>query len=109
MQGLGTTIDLPASEDVESLAVHDEHTGRSISPILAAATQSADVNAFRAAVNCVGSRVAGLSKDLLRFNNFVNLCLGGIRFGINDINAGGPDPGDDEVAPFQESVPSQRR
>src|SRR6476661_9576013 len=35
MQGLGTTIDLPASADLKGLAVHDEDTGRPIGTVLA--------------------------------------------------------------------------
>src|SRR6202158_1504678 len=54
VQVLGTTIDFPASEDIEGLAVHDEDAGRSIGAILAAATESTDVNAFRPAVDRVG-------------------------------------------------------
>src|SRR5258705_7088696 len=100
VQGLGTTIDLPPPEDIECLAVHDEHAGRSIGTILAATTESADVNAFRPAVNCMGPRISGLFKDLLGFDNFVNLRFGGIRFRIHDINSRGTDPGDYEVAPL---------
>src|ERR1700675_1371981 len=54
VQCLGTAIDLPAPEDIECLAVHDEDAGRSIGAILAAAAESADVNAFRPAVDRVG-------------------------------------------------------
>src|SRR5450756_605462 len=109
VQFLGTTIDLPASEDIECLAVHDEDAGWSIGTILATATESADVNAFRPAVNCMRSRVAGLFKDLLRFDNFVNFRLGGIRFRIHDIDSRGTDPGDYAVATLQERVPRERR
>jgi hypothetical protein len=38
-------FDLPASENIERLAVHDEDAGRSIGAILAATTKGADVNA----------------------------------------------------------------
>src|SRR5271169_3472682 len=108
MQGLGTTIDLPPPEDIECLAVHDEDARRSIGTILATTTESADVNAFRSAVNCMGPRVTGLFEDFLRFDNFVNLRLGGIRFRIHDINSRGTDPGNYEVAPLEESVPRER-
>src|SRR6202047_11555 len=53
VQGLRTAIDLPPPEDMECLTVHDETAGRPIGTILAAATESADVNAFRPAVNSV--------------------------------------------------------
>ena len=80
MQGLGTTIDLPPPENIECLAVHDEDAGWSIGTILAAAAESADVNAFRPAVNRMRPRVAGLFKDLLGLDNLVNLRFGGIGF-----------------------------
>src|SRR5258705_9459119 len=109
VQGLRTTIDLPAPEDIECLAVHDEDAGRSIGTILATATESADVNALWSAVNSMGPRVAGLFKDLLRFDYFVNLRLGGIRFRIHDINSRGTHPWNYEVAPFEERMPRERR
>ena len=51
MQCLRTAIDLPPSEDLECLAVHDEDAGRSIGAVLAAAAERADVDAFRPAVD----------------------------------------------------------
>src|SRR5260370_1837823 len=60
VQGLGTTIDLPASEDIECLAVHDEDSRRPIGAVLATATESADVNTFRPAMDRVRPRVTGL-------------------------------------------------
>ena len=64
-------------------------------PSLPAPTESADVNAFRPAVHCMGPRVAGLSEDLLRFDDFVNPRLGGVGFGIHDINSERTNTGDD--------------
>src|ERR1700687_2704282 len=109
VQVLGTTIDLPASENIECLTVHNEDAGRPIGTILAAATKGADVNAFRPAVDRVGPRVAGLFKDLLGLNNLVNLRFGGVRFRIHDINARGPDPGDYKVSSLEERAPRERR
>src|SRR5712664_353976 len=109
VQGLGTTIDLPASEDIECLAVHDEDAGRPIGTVLATATESADVNAFRPAVDRVRPRVAGLFEDLLGLDNFVNPRLGRIGFCIHDINSRGPYAGDYEVAPLDERVPGEWR
>src|SRR4030088_3555911 len=65
VQVLGTTIDLPASKNIECLAVHDEDAGRPIGTVLTAAAKGADVNAFRPAVDGVGPRVTGLFKDFL--------------------------------------------
>src|SRR6202041_1372079 len=72
VQVLGTTIDLPASENIECLTVHDEHAGRPIGTILAAAPKGADVNTFRPAVDRVRSRVTGLFKNFLRLDDLVN-------------------------------------
>ena len=109
VQVLRATIDLPAPEDLERLAVHDEDARRSIGAVLAAAAERADVNAFRPAMNRVGPRVAGFPEDLLRLDDLVNLRLGGIRLGVDDINSGRADAGDDEVAPLEEGVPGERR
>src|ERR1700732_2410407 len=57
MQRLRAAIDLPPSENLECLAVHDEDARRSISTILATAAESADVNAVRPAVHGVRPRV----------------------------------------------------
>src|SRR5271166_5411613 len=57
VQVLGSTIDLPAAEDVKRLAVHDEHARWSIGAILTAAAERADVDALRTAMNSVGSRI----------------------------------------------------
>src|SRR6185312_11077363 len=54
-------------------------------------------------------RVPGLCKDFLGFDNLVNFRLGGIGLGIHDINSGGADPGNYEVAPLDEGVPRERR
>jgi hypothetical protein len=109
VQFLRTAIDFPSSEDIERLAIHDEDAGRSLGTILASAAEGTDIDAFRPAVDRVGPRVTGLLEDLLRLDDPVNLRLGGIRFGINDVNPGGPDTGDDEVAALEERVRCKRR
>src|ERR1700739_2141284 len=108
MQRLRTTVDLPPSEHLERLAVHDEDTRRSIGTILATAAERADVDAIRTAVDGVRPRVSSLPEDFLRLDDLVNLRLGRIRFGIHDINARRPDAGDDQIAPFEECVPGER-
>ena len=56
---LGPAVDLPAAEDVKRLAVHDKDAWRAVGTVLAAAAEGADVDAFRPAMDRVGSRVAG--------------------------------------------------
>src|ERR1700731_986699 len=106
---LRTAIDLPSPEDIECLAIHDEDAGRSFGTIPASAAEGADIDAFRAAVDRVGPRITGLPEDLLRLDDLVNRRLGGIRFGINDVNPGGPDTRDDEVAALEKRVRCKRR
>ena len=43
MLGLGTAIDLPAPENLEGLAIHDEDAGRAIGAILAATAERGKV------------------------------------------------------------------
>ena len=105
VQGLGTTVDLPASENIECLTVHNEDAGRAVGTILAAATKRADINAFRSAMDGVGSRVAGLFKNFLGLNDLVDMCLGGVRLGIHHINPRGPDARNDQVAPLMKACP----
>ena len=109
MQRLRTAVDLPPSEHLEGLAVHDEDAGRPVGAILATAAKRADIDAVRAAVNRVRPRVAGLREDFLGLDDFVNFRLRRIRLGIDDINPRRPDARDDEIAPLEEGVPGKRR
>lgn len=54
MQALGAAVDLPPTENIECLTVHDEHTGWPIRAILAAAAKRADIDAFGATMNRMG-------------------------------------------------------
>ena len=109
MQPLRAAIDLPAAEDVEGLAIHDEDAGRPLGPVLAAAAERADIDAFRPAMDGVRPRVAGLLEDLLGLDDLVDLRLRRIRLGVDDINPRGPDTRDDQVAPLEEGVAGHRR
>jgi hypothetical protein len=87
VQVLWSAVDLPAAEDVKCLAVHDEHARWSIGAILTTAAERADVDAFRTAMDSVGSRVAGLLEHLLGLDDLVDSCLGGLGLRVQDINA----------------------
>jgi hypothetical protein len=78
VQVLGAAVDLPAAQDIERLAVHDEDAGRPVGAVFAAAAERADVYAFRTGMDRVGLRVAGLLEHLLGLDDLVNLRLGGI-------------------------------
>jgi hypothetical protein len=45
--------------------------------------------------------VFGAEEDLFRLDGLDELGMVGIWFGVNDIDAGGPQGGDNEVATFQ--------
>src|SRR5215510_2929127 len=109
VQGLGSAINLPASEDVKVLAVHDEDARRSIGAGLTAAPERADVDPVRTAMDSVRPRVAGLLEYLLRLDHLVNLWLGGIGFCVDDIDTRGAQPRDDQVAPLEECVAGEWR
>src|SRR5579883_490294 len=89
MQLLGTAIDLPAPENVEGLAIHDEDTGRTVRAVLAAATQRTDINALRPAMNRVWPRVPGFLENFFRLNDFVDLSLGRIGLCVDDVDTRG--------------------
>src|SRR5215510_396005 len=109
VQVLGSAINLPTAKDVKRLAVHNEHARWPIGAIFTAATERADVDAFRTAMNSVGPRVAGLLEHLVGLDDLVDACLGGIGLRIHDINPRGAEPGDDQVAPLEEGVASEGR
>jgi hypothetical protein len=49
----------------------------------------------------VEAAVSGAGEDLFGLDRLDELRMVGIRFGVDDINAGGSKGGDNEVAPFQ--------
>ena len=75
VQFLGAAVDLPAAENIEGFAVHDEDAGRAFGAVFAAAAERADVNAFRPAMDSVGPGVSRLLEDLLGLDDFVDLRL----------------------------------
>ena len=75
VQVLGSAVDLPAAQDIERLAIHDEDARRAV---LAAAAERADVYAFWAAMDRVGPGITRLLEHLLGLDDLVNRRLGGI-------------------------------
>jgi hypothetical protein len=59
-------------------------------------------------VDGVEAAVSGAGEDLFRLNSLEELGMVGIRLGVDDINAGGPQGGDNEVAPFQVRMGGKR-
>ena len=56
----------------------------------------------------VETAVSGAGEDLFRLDSLDELRMVGIRFGVDDINAGGSQGGDNEVAPFQVRMGGKR-
>jgi hypothetical protein len=108
VQVLGSAIDLPAAEDIERLAVHDKDAGRTLGAVLATAAEGTHIDAFRTTMHRVGPRVTGLFEYLLRFDDLVDLRLLWVGLGIDNINARGPESGDNEIAALEEGVASER-
>src|SRR5262249_38717226 len=109
MQVLRSAVDLPAAQNVEGFAVHDENPRRPLGAILAAPAERADVDAFRTAMHRVGPRIARSLKYRLGLDDLVNRRLSGIGLRIDDIDARGAKPGDDQVTPFVKGVASERQ
>jgi hypothetical protein len=76
VQFLGSTIDLPAPEDIKRLTVHDKHARRPIGAIFTAAAQRADIDALWTAMDSVGPRVAGLLGNLIGDNLVIFALVG---------------------------------
>jgi hypothetical protein len=104
---LDTALDFVPSDNIESLAVHDENTRGAVRAILAAAAEGRDVNPFRSAMDRMRARVTGLLKDFFRLDDLVDLGLERF-FDINDVNPARPDAGNDQIAALQERMPCQR-
>src|SRR5689334_20940503 len=104
MQGLGSAIDFPASENIERLAIQNKNSRWPVGAVLTAATKRADVYSFRTAVDRVRPRVAGLFENLLGLYDLMDLRLCRIRLGIYDIDSRRPNSGDDQIAPLEECV-----
>src|SRR5215475_5216599 len=60
--------------------------------------ESADIDALGPAMNRVQPRVARSAKDFLWLYDFDNLRLSRIRLGVEDVDAGRAQPGNDQVA-----------
>ena len=105
VQLLRPALDLPLAEHLEVLAVHQEDAGRALGAVGAAPARGADVDAFRAAVHGVRTRVPGLAQHLFGLDHFGDGGPGRIGLRIDDVDARRADARHDQVAPLQEGVP----
>ena len=108
VQGLRAAVDLPAAEDFECLAIDDEDARGAIGAVGPGAAERAHINAIRAAVDRVRPGIARLVKHFFGLNDFVDFCFGRMRLRIDDVETRRPESGDDQIAPLDKCVPSQR-
>ena len=91
---LGSTVHLPPPQHVERFMVHEEDAAR---PVARSVGERADVYAFRPAVDGVRPRIAGALGELLAFDRPDELGLRGVRLGVEDVKARGPDTRNHEI------------
>ena len=60
-------------------------------------------------MNRVGPGIARLAEHFFRLDDLVDLCLCGVRLGVDHVNSRGPKTRDDQVPAFKERVTRQRR
>lgn len=93
-QVLGTPIDLPFSQYLEGKVIQQENATGSVA---IGSSQSADVNAFRATMDGMRSRVARPRKQFVGFDDLDDGRVQGIRLDIQDVNPRGPNAGDYQI------------
>lgn len=106
---LRAAVDFPAAEHVEGLAVHDEDAGRAVGAVLACAAERADVDAFRAAVDRVRPRVAGLREHFVGLDDLVDARLRRMRLRVDHVDARRAQARNDQEAALEKGVARQRR
>ena len=94
---LRPSIHLPSAERIEGFVVHQEDAARCVAFRI---SQRRDIDAARAAMGRVGARVACLFGDLLGLDHLDDRRTARIGFGVEDVDARGPQAGNDKVAPL---------
>ena len=84
---LRSPVHLPAAEHIERLAVHDEDSWRADCPVWPTTADRGDIDAFRPTMDRVGPGIARLAEYLLRLDDLVDLCLCGVRLGVDHVNS----------------------
>ena len=95
MEILRAALDFPFAEDVEGFRIEDEDAAGAVT---GGRTEGTDEDAGGAAVNGVRAAVASARGDGFRFDDFDDFGILGIGLGVDDVNAGRTNAGDDEVA-----------
>src|ERR1700694_5148676 len=92
---LRPSVHFPLSEDIEALRVHDEYSAGAVA---IGCAEGAGVDPFKAAVDGGGRRVSGSRRQHFRLDYFYDLRFPWIGLGVDNVDAGGTNSGDDEIA-----------
>src|SRR5947207_209504 len=84
MQKLWAPIHLPLTQDFERLTIEHENTARTVA---IGGSESANVNAFRPAVNRMRTRIVSASKNFFRLDHFHDLRFSRIGLDVDNVNA----------------------
>ena len=79
---LRSTLHFPLAEHIKRLAIEHENTAR---PFSVGRSQRADIDAFGSAMDRVRARVVRPAVQFLRFNDFDDIRLSRVWFGIDDV------------------------
>jgi len=96
-QVLRAAIQLPPPLHGEAVVVEDEDAARALALLVA---QRAQIDPLGAAVHGMHAGVAGLCQDLPGLDGLHEARRSGIGLGVEDVNPGGPKPGNDQVSPL---------
>jgi hypothetical protein len=96
---LVAAVVLPGADDVEGVVVQQGDPAGAVVAVGSAQVEHKDPPG--AAVDGVGTGVAGLGGQLLSLDGPDQLGLAGVGLGVQHIDARGPQPGDDQIAPLQ--------
>src|SRR5215510_4973465 len=109
MQKLLAAVDFPLTEHFKRFAIEHEDAARAVAVGI---SERANVNRFRTAVNRVWARIIRARENFLRLDDFDDLWFPRVGLRIDDVNPRRPQPGDNQVAPFDMGmlrVRTQRR
>src|SRR5215469_17043222 len=94
MKKLRTAINFPFAQDVETFRIENENAARSIAGRRA---ESADKDSVWSTMNGVRATVAGTGRDGFGLNHFHDFGIARIRLGVDDVDARGTDPRNDQI------------
>src|SRR5271155_4905572 len=89
---LRAAVNLPFSQNLEAVRVHDEDAAGAVA---GGGAESAAKNSFGAAVDGVRAGVAGPLGENRRLDDLDDSRLARVWLGVNDMDSGGLDAGDD--------------